>query len=151
MKKKIMMLAVLYACLFAFGTGFSTEPASVIVDEGEWFDHFYPYRIEINLAGASEGKAIIDVAPQQLIDSLEDISPDIVNLHSFAFEKAVLVDPGSMKVVGGFKLVPESGNLVQHGDFDPAVGMSESPWEGFVPEEMKVEKVSVGDKSFNAL
>ena len=68
MKRTISILAILYACLGVFGAGFSIESSGKSVVEGKWFDHFYPYRIEINLAGASEGKLVIDVSTRELID-----------------------------------------------------------------------------------
>ena len=125
--------------------------APAIAENLNWFDNYYPYRVEINLDGEYEGKAALNVSANELIKSLADAVPDVVNLDSFNFEKALLVDPASNKVVGGFKIVPESKNLIQHGDFDPLIDMPSSSWKRFNPAQMKIKPIEYAGRKLNAL
>ena len=156
--KRVLVLVVFLAVFGAIFTecckgGSSTQVtfAATTNDDKEWFDHYYPYRIEIELDGEYEGKVAVDISIEKIIKALADVSPDVVNLHSFAFEKALLVDPASKKVVGGFKLFPEVENLALHGNFDPSQDMSTSPWKRFQPAAMKIEQVHDDGETFNAL
>ena len=141
----IVWVSVLFLCYGGYAA------TSAIANEEEWFDDFYPYRIEINLDGEYQGRFAVDLSPDQIMDALAKVCPDFVDIKSFAFEKAALVDPASNEAVGGFKIIPEGENLALHGDFDLSVGISKSPWRGFDPENMWINTVAQGNKKFNAL
>ena len=152
---RLITAALVTTCLFTWhgitcDTAWAAE-SSTVADAKTWLDHFYPYRIEITLDKEYKGEVSLDVTTKQLIEALTQVSVDTVTLDSFAFEKAVLADPASHKIIGGFKLVPESPNLAMHGDFDSTTGMSNSPWVGFDREKMKIKPLNHGGRPLNAL
>ncbi|MHB9071675.1 MAG: glycoside hydrolase domain-containing protein [Sedimentisphaerales bacterium] len=116
----------------------------------DWFDNFYPYRLEITLQDNAEGRIAVTLPLQDIIGHLKTVSPDIVDIDNFAFEKVILVEPTSGKVVGGFKFVIQSENLIKDSNF-ATLGQKDSPWAGFNPAEAKVENITADSQNFSAV
>jgi hypothetical protein len=117
---------------------------------GQWFDDFYPYRVELILENDAQGDVDIQITLDDIIKQIEKVSPDIIDIDNFAFEKAVLVEPVSQKIVGSFKLSLDSENLIKDSNFS-SLGKAGTPWYGFNPSDMKITEVQTTDEEISAV
>jgi len=116
----------------AFSNAFVVVCLCVVVNaNADWFDSFYPCRLELKLAQPTSGSTCIDYNLDEVIAALDSVCLEEVSLDLFAFEKAVLVDPTAGKAVGGFKLIAGNDNLIENSDY--------STWDGFDPATMEVK------------
>jgi len=116
-----------------------------------WQDTMYPYRISIELAENTTGAVTIDLTSAQIIDLLKPVSIDVMHEDTLAFEKAILVDPNTGEVVGGFVLTPAGEPLEIDGEFAAWSQGKPSPWGPTAPAHAKVERATIDGKSFGAI
>ena len=125
-------------------------PSASASAKDKWHDSFYPYRVELTLPQEASGNIALSVTVPDLIDQLKTAAPDLIDIETFSFEKIVLVEPKSQKVVGGFKLALDNQNLIKDSDFS-LLGTKDTSWTGFVPNDMKLQPIKTDGHSFNAL
>jgi len=117
----------------------------------EWADRFYPYRLRLALDEPATGRVAIALGPEECVAALREVSVDVTETDTFAFEKAVLVDPQTGQQVGGYRLACIGSSLVK----DPAFGTLDakgSPWfRCGGGAELSVRPAAAGDHAFSAL
>ncbi len=73
--------------------------ARPMTETKDWFDAFYPYRLSIQLKQPAQGRIAIDLEPKALMEALRPHAIDVLNDDTFAYEKAILVDPTARKAI----------------------------------------------------
>ena len=120
--------------------------------DGGWASSFHPYRVRLSLGRPIAGKVVIDLAPNVLLSKLAPVCVDQLSIDTFAFEKAVLINPNTGKPVGGFRLVPAGDVLPIDGGFTGMLAGKKQPWFPFGrPAKGKASRVSVAGASFDAM
>ena len=122
-----------------------------MAETADWYDDYYPYRIAIRLDKPYSGSVVIDLNVRKLLAGLQLSNIDVNDTYTFAFEKAVLVDPATNTQVGSFKLVPQGQELVVDGVFNRSMNMAASAWRGYRPGESEMVSITDGGDSFTCL
>jgi hypothetical protein len=144
MQRVFLALAATVVWTATFSNSHAESPNS------DWKIASHPYRVQIKLGNSASGRAAINVDVNKLIKQLAEEGVDQSSEETFAYEKAVLVDPLSGKVVGGFKLVKQGKSMPIDGDFS-GLANGKSPWVGFNPSQMKLESVECQGNPCTAL
>ncbi len=127
-------------------------PASALTEavDSPWSVAANPYRLRLKLDRSISGPTAIELDPQSVIERVAKASVDQMNQETFAFEKALLVNPLTGKTVGRFQLV----RLDQPFDIDGSfinLSQGKSPWKGFLPGMMAIKPVELGGVARQAL
>ena len=122
-----------------------TMPALAVTEAADspWTVAANPYRIGLKLERPIAGPAVIALDPKRIIETVAAVAVDQINQETFAFEKAVLVNPHTGKTVGRFRLVHTGNPIEIDGSFMRLQG-GETSWSGFVPVW---DQVALGDCS----
>ena len=117
----------------------------------DWADRFYPYRLRLELGQSAGGRVAIDLGPERCVESLRSVSVDVTDTDTFAFEKAVLVDPATGQRVGEYRLERVGDPLVRDPVF-ATLDKKDSPWfRTGGGSQLSVEAATAGDREFPAL
>lgn len=122
----------------------------VHAESADWAVPENPYRVSIQLDEPVSSPAALDLDAQPIIDAVAAIAVDQVNHETFAFEKAVLVNPETGVTVGRFELMREDEPMEIDGSFR-GLREGKSPWYGFDKNKMRFKRIELGGRSEVAL
>ncbi len=123
---------------------------SVLVEGSDWAVDSHPYRIGLKLERPIAKPTVVALDPRRIIERVAKIAIDQVNAETFAFERAVLLNPKTGKTVGRFRLLRTDTAIEIDGSFARLQG-GEPSWHGFAPDKMAFKPVRLGGKSSTAL
>jgi len=115
-----------------------------------WVSAEHPYRLQIELDQSLEQPAVLDISSQQVIDALQPVGVDQIDQETLAFEKTVLVNPDTGKVVGRFELVRVDEPLEIDGTFSD-LRDGRKTWSGYRPDRMQIKPMKLGGETVQAL
>lgn len=124
--------------------------SSVHAESNDWAMPENPYRVALQLDEPLSSPAALDLDVQPIIDAVAAVAVDQVNHDTFAFERAVLVNPETGATVGRFELMREDQPLEIDGSFD-GLREGKSPWYGFMKDKMRFKAVRLGGERKIAL
>jgi hypothetical protein len=139
-----LRLLTVWICLSICGIAWSAASGN------EWKVSTHPYRASLKLPKKIEGPTLVKVDVAELLEKVGEVAVDQINEETFAFERAVVVNPRTNNVVGRFVLVREDKPFDVDGDF-AKLKEGKAPWIGFSPQKMTFEEVHLGEQPLTAL
>lgn len=140
---RVRVLLTVVVCL-------ASANAVEVADGAGWAIADCPYRVRLRLDAPLVGSAVLRPRMTELLEQLSAVSVDQLTEESFAFEKAVLVDPRNGHAVGRFKLIRAGEPLMIDGSFT-GLRSGSSPWQGAPPEQMEIKTVQIDGAERTAL
>jgi len=119
-------------------------------DEMTWHVPSATYRVPLTLSEPLDGAAVVAIDPHDVIEAMRSVAVDPLDEQQFAYERATVVNPRTGRRVGGFQLVPTGPAMPIDGSFQ-GLADGDSPWHGFLPDRMSIERMVVGNASRHAL
>ncbi len=137
--------------LTIIGIALLTQIGAGQAAESIWPDPLSMYRAEIKLGKQVSGEVEIALPIESILAAARAMSPELVEARDFAFEKVILVDPGSGKIVGRFELAVDQKDLLINGDLQLGEDGMLPGWSGFDPPSMEQSSAMVGETQRSVL
>ena len=133
---------ILIFCVFgSFTTASAAEPSKRTVVEkiASVIDPLYPYAIKVSVSPSRPGTYEIDLPEEKLAELLQTVCPDPVAGKAFAHDGVTVMGKSGRKI-GGYQIVIIGDNLAKHGDFDPSIDISDSPWRHITEQNIALKR-----------
>lgn len=124
--------------------------AECVAADIAWRAPACPYRARVRLARPVDAPVVLSLDAQEIIDAVAAVAVDQVNQETFAFERAVAVNPSTGAIVGRFHLMADGSEIDVDGAF-AGLQSGKSPWLGFAPAKMSFAEVDLDGSPATAL